>query len=426
MSSVEMEQLKTVIKKWEYSFREKNDRLPSKLDIKANADIHKLYLKYRALKSGGHSSHSKRNVSSGFKAAQPVHNSPPPETSDERGVEIMLESEIAEYENEDIESDLIPTVRELGPTPQANGKVLSIFDMRMTPPESSPLKSRQTSANPFTEFKTPTKVRVKHELRNTPTRTDRGKELIFNKLKNLSTENNHLETPKKKETQLGIDTQLVTPMYLGRTNKKFEFANGTSIIDSNENISSSPFVVQEMTPRVTVEVTPTRNPVIDFLVSPSPLKSHRFFTKKLTDVFHEIKAMENSDELEIEENEEEDIHEDIDNDNDGNQKPRRKKFTMKRTTRRWKMKPTIQANVDGDSIAKKNIHDEIKKLDDKQKTDLEAYMASDDESEEEPIIVKKAKPQSGAKKIKPMSNNYQRLKINDPRSKAFKRRMSRR
>ena len=69
------------------------------------------------------------------------------------------------------------------------------------------------------------------------------------------------------------------------------------------------------------------------------------FTKKLTDVFHEIKAMENSDELEIEENEEEDIHEDIDNDNDGNQKPRRKKFTMKRTTRRWKMKPTIQANV---------------------------------------------------------------------------------
>ncbi|ABN65256.2 predicted protein [Scheffersomyces stipitis CBS 6054] len=340
MSSVEMEQLKTVIKKWEYSFREKNDRLPSKSDIKANADIHKLYSKYRALKSGGHSSHSKRN-----------------------------------YENEDIESDLIPTVRELGPTPQANGKVLSIFDMRMTPPESSPLKSRQTSANPFTEFKTPTKVRVKHELRNTPTRTDRGKESIFNKLKNLSTENNHLETPKKKETQL---------------------------------------------------VTPTRNPVIDFSVSPSPLKSHRFFTKKLTDVFHEIKAMENSDELEIEENEEEDIHEDIDNDNDGNQKPRRKKFTMKRTTRRWKMKPTIQANVDGDSIAKKNIHDEIKKLDDKQKTDLEAYMASDDESEEEPIIVKKAKPQSGAKKIKPMSNNYQRLKINDPRSKAFKRRMSRR
>ena len=47
---MEVIEIKQKIKEWEYSFREKHNKPPSKSDIKENSEIHKLYSLYRAIK----------------------------------------------------------------------------------------------------------------------------------------------------------------------------------------------------------------------------------------------------------------------------------------------------------------------------------------------------------------------------------------
>ena len=73
------------------------------------------------------------------------------------------------------------------------------------------------------------------------------------------------------------------------------------------------------------------------------------------------------------------------------------------------------------------MHEEMQKLDTADRLDLARYIddeeSEEEESEEEEVVARKT---PASTKLHSISNNYQRLKINDPRSKKFKQRMKRR
>ncbi|KAK6456583.1 DNA replication/checkpoint protein [Scheffersomyces xylosifermentans] len=445
MESEEILQVRSDIKKWEYAFKEKNDRPPSKSDIKANVTIRSLYQKYKVLKSGGNpNKHIKRESSKTSGSSSFKDQASPFRDEKNQVVEIKISSDTedsndkSDHQNNNkstnIENTSIIPFSELGPTPQANGKVLSIFDVRLTPPESSPLKSKSgTTANqsvhtstndiPFVEFRTPTRAK-KLDLARTPTTASKRKESVFSKLRSLSEQdkmpseadqNDH----RRLQDTTNIPTEMETPRYLGRHNKKFELANPST---SHHNLPSSPFNIEVSPSKTPMEVTPVRNSVVDFSVSPSPLKPHRFISRRLSDVFNEIKAIEQSDISTGIDSIIEDINEDEEEeegDLDPTTRPYKKRH-IKRTTRNWKMKP-VSEDADKDRIGKKDIHIEIKKMEEKERGTLNSYITSDVESEEDDKPLK-AKHVPGVKQVKPVRMNYQRLKINDPRSKAFKRR----
>lgn len=374
-----MEDLKYQIKKWEHDFQKSHHRVPSKQDIKLHPEIRNLYKSYH-----------------NFKKPKDVK-------VEEKNEEDLVDIQISEVvtDTEEIETS---KPAELGPTPQANGKVLSIFDFRLTPPESSPLKGRKNKLPPPNDiFKTPTKTRVRDLLEVKGTS-------LTSKFQSLS------DSPSKQFT--GLET----PQYLGKNNKKFDFS-----IPSTAEINSSPIAPS---PSKTVLVTPTKA-IPTFLISPSPLKPHRFLNKKLSDVFNEFK---NIQEENLEEQFEEEIEHESDYETDtgtetGSTYKRKKKFTQKRTTRRFKMKPRL-AEETSDKLVRKDVHKEIAKL---TKTELEKIntaMHSEEVKEEHPETDSdeeyvKQDPKNTKGMVKRTNNNFQRLKINDPRAKAFKRRMRR-
>ena len=107
-------EIKLKIKEWEYAFRKQHNKLPSKADIKDDVEIHKLYSLYKSIKLGQQQKPSK----------QETVNEP------------------ASVQSSPVKKNDYSPRGELGPTPQANGRVLSIFDLKMTPPDSSPLKHK--------------------------------------------------------------------------------------------------------------------------------------------------------------------------------------------------------------------------------------------------------------------------------------------
>ncbi|ODV77897.1 uncharacterized protein CANTADRAFT_28519, partial [Suhomyces tanzawaensis NRRL Y-17324] len=342
--------LKHQIKTWEHQFQKQHNRLPSKQDVKLDPKIYKLYKTYRTVKTQNQVPVKAKELEININVND-VQSDQEPEAEDET----------PEYQN---------VQGELGPTPQANGKVLSIFDFRFTPPDSSPLKQKETSTGNEL-FKTPTKLKPVSPFNNNP-----------------------LDTPVKSQA-----SPIQTPRLV--------------------KINSSPF-------NNSPTKTPVRSTTLDFLVSPSPLKSHRFLSKKLSDVFNDFKSIQEEDNHYLEEEIEEEIEEE-ESTNDPAVPRKKKKFTQKRTTRRWKIKPRL-AEVGEDELKGKNIHKEIEKINKEDHDQLVAFIDSDnaesDSSDDNDEYVSK-EPKNTKGMIKPISMNYQRLKINDPRAKAFKRRMGR-
>lgn len=396
------------IKEWERDFSAKNGRIPSKADIKAEPTIYEAYKAYNSSKDKKRKDKkTSRLKPATTKAAEPV-------------AELILES-VAEPVMEEPEFDFVSGLTdneeetqkivlnaELGPTPQANGKVLSIFDMIMSPPESSPIKKTRpllsSPSGPLNIFKTPTKAAKKLQFTDlTPSRTGR----------NIMAQLQQVATPSRSE-----DLIVETPFYLGKVNNKFLFREEDS--PEKPGVQSFPS-------------TPTRSgsSVVNFQVSPSPLKSQRFLSfgnnKKVSDIFNDYKSIQidETQRLEIEEEfqeEEEDVAEGPEEVGPQNSKKRRK-ITQKRTTRNWKIKPKFDDQTD--TFDGKNVHDEIQKMEiQKDEVDVEEE-ASDDEVYSRPVPAKSTKKATPGK-INPISNNFQRLKINDPRAKKFKQRMKRR
>ena len=359
-------EIKQKIKEWEYSFREKNNRVPSKTDIKENLEIHKLYSLYRAIKLGKQPKQPEKPYKSEHIPESPVRR------------------------------NVFDSKEELGPTPQANGRVMSIFDLKMTPPESSPLKNKSTDttilSSPQKMSMPPPDSPLKKITAETPTK---------NRIKSFA-------TPTKPRA---IDFSSFTPGYRQQNIQ-------TPL--SNRNGSS----------------------IVDFQVSPSPLKPLRGIGKKLADLYKS--AIEEAENLgasefaqEIIEEQDEVIHDEDKNkengesenesDNDKENKGTfKRKRTQKRLTKRVKMAP--RPVIERPTLDNVDIQEKVSKMEEKERKHIEAYINSeneeevDDEQENNSLV-----SESPIKKTrKPIAQNYQRLKINDPRAKRFKQRMRRR
>ncbi|WPK23976.1 hypothetical protein PUMCH_001228 [Australozyma saopauloensis] len=424
----ELEQCRSEIKVWEKSFAAEFDRLPTKADIKANSAIRKAYKRYQSLKS---------------RALK----------TEESKINAIPESSLFNFvfsDDSDVES-LEPTFNaELGPTPQANGKVLSLFDVIPSPPESSPLKSRlfdlaksstefgqvpilrQIGDLPFklSQFLSPSKKKGDALTFKTPTKA--VKPLTFSSL-----------TPSRSSASLSSRLQMAaqsspkarknsfegseTPLYLGKVNSRFSME---SLSPYKNALSQSPSL--EASPTKALHQTPTK-PAMKFQVSPSPLKTQRVLLlgggKRISTLFNELQNLAKDESLEVQKLEierelqiqEEDVLS-LEEEEDERMKIRRRKAkTQKRTTRRYKMKP--RAENDAEGFDGKDVHAEIAKLNDVTHQDSEEEEESN--SDDENTLPAKAKrPPSTT--LRPISNNYKRLKINDPRTKRFKQRMRRR
>ncbi|KAF6067051.1 DNA replication and checkpoint family protein [Candida albicans] len=305
-------EIKSKIKEWEYAFRKQHNKLPSKADIKDDVEIHKLYSLYKSIKSGQQQKPSK----------QETVNEP------------------ASVQSSPVKRNDYSPRGELGPTPQANGRVLSIFDLKMTPPDSSPLKHKSDKASPSAFAMPPPQSPVK----------------------------NIIETPTKSK------------------NKSF--------------------------------VTPIKGRKI------------RSIGKRLTEVYNtslkeaeDLKSFNLEEEFQSHEEQESEETETTTN-NDRKIAPRSKR-TQKRSTRRVKMAPRPVNSKP--SLENVNLQDHITKLEEGERKQLVAYMDSDEDDENRDGEVGIASVfESPTKKTRmPVSNNFKRLKINDPRSRRFKQRMRR-
>ncbi|CUM51948.1 unnamed protein product [Debaryomyces tyrocola] len=445
-------QLKQAIKVWEHEFQRSNKRIPSRLDIKVDPKVYELYKTYKVLKA---KTNNLRNIQD--KRALESANI---------GIDInMSESQsdiedVEEFNNENSDSSnnqLENQDTELGPTPQANGKVLSFLDIRLTPPDSSPLKnkaskgtdtySRQEDEVPEDTFKTPTKTRVNRinllELTPTNNRGPRNKSLMQKLEQASSAKNTRIEMHTPEGNKVSLLHNMETPQYLAKVNNKFNF-------DMDDDSNDKDYVVAEGLPINSISsirsniidpITPTKLPAsLNFQVSPSPLKPHRLFSfgnnRKLSDIFNDYKNIkEDPDLINGIENEEEaaelDDNDDIIDRDTSTNVPKRKRITQKRTTRRWKIKPNMEETKE-DKLKNANIHDEVKKIDDEARKNLVDYMEvndmheEDETTSEEEYVHQDPNHKDMKGKVKPVRTNYQRLKINDPRIKKFKKRMQNR
>ncbi|CAK9436269.1 uncharacterized protein LODBEIA_P08270 [Lodderomyces beijingensis] len=367
--NVDIVKVKQDIKNWEHSFTDAHRRLPSKADINDNADIKNLYALYKSLKSG----------------------KPPRAVSKSRPEQDKLESKNSNRE------DVPATPKgELGPTPQANGRILSIFDMKWTPPESSPLKHKIPDAT----------------LEHSPS-------LLVDsmpELKGTTEENgNHtFATPTKKPKSINA-----TPSNTAK--RKLNFSDIETPRYMKTSLSTPSFAK-------------TTSNVVEFQVSPSPLRPQKMF-KKLTDVYkasiEDPVCFEESDaagNVPAEKNPEDSVEveggalaaEEASSDSKVHLK---KSKTQKRQTRRSKMAP--RPTDEAQSLEHVNIREEIACLDERQKKSLLGYINSDSEDEEHDVDPSHANQSPVKRTRKPMAENYKRLKINDPRSRRFKQRMRR-
>lgn len=435
------------IKSWEKSFRTETGRLPSKNDVKADKEIYNAYKTYNHLKSK-QAKDEKRDKKDVLNESDKQNESKNAELEDTL---IDIVSGTFDVDQSDDETPKPALSGGLGPTPQANGKVLSLFDM-MSPPQSSPSKQDPKAAfvapksSPVTQdFKTPTKAVKRLDFSDlTPSVKNLTKKALTEQLRQA-------ESPQRATVSISgtVDQQspVATPFYLNKISKKFSFKD-----EDVETLPSKSLAEPSTPSRATTSV--------DFLISPSPLKSERFLSfgtkKKISDLFNETKDLKIDIELklqfdkelellqqaELEEEQEEPEENEIPN-------PRRKRqrITQKRTTRRWKIKPR-EVTDDQSTMDGKDVQEEVRKLNDQQHQELATYVGNGDRASNEVVTDEDTesseeedgsdiddetflKPKStnytlSQQKLKPISNNFQRLKINDPRSKRFKQRMRRR
>lgn len=475
--------LKHQIKQWEREFLRVNNRKPSSSDVRKEQHIAEMYKEYQTLRLA-RKSEQERKPTEKTNAHHTNHNVN--SRTKPKSNESIEDTKSKENNTEPKEHNSPLANAELGPTPQAFGKVLLIFDYRMTPPDSSPVK---TSA-PVDVFRTPTKLK---KISGSPLKSMASNAIDSPKpeaefktpksTKNVMARLSELASPKKlvktvaaqlqelagkdkgmegynikEEThkvevhkeeaqdvaahqlevrhlngQLSI-TQLMTGLISPKKPQLQAFSMSPS---KNRTLPATPnksgmneftagtpqylSVTFESFPKKD-QTTPVKQTSMPFLVSPSPLKPHRFLTRKLTDVFNEAQSIEPLDE-EFAFNEE--VEEEVE---DEAERPlKKKKYTQKRTTRRWKIKPRMGPEED-DDLQTKNVHAEIAKIAKSKEDEFDSYMKSEGEeleSESDDDVYKREVPKNTKGMRAPISNNFQRSRINDPRAKAFKRRMRR-
>lgn len=404
MSDDNILRCKLRIKEWENNFKEKNGKVPSKEDAKAS-EIWSVYQMYNKLKA-----RTRR------KTHEPEEEDSKAKTETNRQASIQTEDHSTSNPSIVAQSpkNALKAEAEFGPTPQANGRVLLIFDMISGTPELSPLKPKNEdpknlpfSSNPDTGFKTPTRPPRQITFAElTPSRSSASRPSVAEKLAMAL-------SPTRTPSQAVAET----PFYLRRAELPAQIG---------AKLESEP-------------QTPSKTAVVTFQVSPSPLKPVRIlsFGKKISDLANELREIDEEElaaqrlEYGFEETEDDGDCEQGEptTENAGAQKRRRKAITQKRTTRRWKIKPRSDDGTTT-SLEGKNVHDEVQRLQEKEQTHRANYLngVANEESEEEDNLEQQQQAQkpARARKHNLVSNNFKRLKINDPRTRRFKRMRGRR
>lgn len=435
--------IKHQIKSWEHEFRRINNRLPTKSDIKSNDAIYKLYKQYGA---STYRSHKVNKDIDGKRGKE-----------DNRGFEVDIhifdspsdveEEAISNSENINKEPKIMHN-SELGPTPQANGKVLSIFDVKLTPPVSSPLLMKNgTAMNKKKEasdgggFKTPQRKPLGcTNLQSSKNLDPSSQPLLLKKLENALHETNEESNLTPARNIQLVFKYLETPQYIRKTNRKFDFQNSPLAKEVQANALPRIETPENRTEKKNlsygVPLTPTKSSPLNFRVSPTPLKTNRVFSfgnKRLAEIFDDFKTITSSEDIAEEEtssNEAKpsaisplspcDEHYDLSiAEQDTYEKKR-----VRRTTRRWRLRPDTE---EAPLRRKVDVHREIQKLDAEQKGvvnshDNESEVEEDGETTGRQKRSNEEYAQSSKNKILPTSTNYQRLKINNPQIRAFKRR----
>ncbi|KAK9475394.1 DNA replication/checkpoint protein [Dipodascopsis tothii] len=155
--------LRAAIKAWEYAFREEHGRAPGKQDIRDNAEMAAKYKAYHRAKEQAKrpaspvrtSPESRPSSRADDGAAQSAFQTP---TKRRRTGAEQLQTPVRSDEH--AEPDSSPAVRRrspmvIGPTPQANGRVLGIFDIEASPEMPTPPSGRREAV-----LTTPTKQAV--------------------------------------------------------------------------------------------------------------------------------------------------------------------------------------------------------------------------------------------------------------------------
>lgn len=437
--------VKREIKTWEHQFQQQNNRIPTKADVKDNDKVLNLYKAYKNLKhkQQGLPQHDKttRQLHPGRQKHQQLHSQYSKEPLNSAFTESSIDiiRDISDNEINDEDSNLTEAQTmlnqnsNLGPTPQAGGKVLSIFDMKLTPPESSPLKNKSESLNQEStepnnfEFKTPTKPSVINQG-ITPNKPSSSNASFMQRIANIAALKSPIRTPSHNNINNNMHSLIQTPSYLNRNISKFDFSKKNQSRSSPfvSGIESSP--VENQDTSMDFPETPSRQTPTTFQVSPSPLKSQAFVNvggnKRLLDVFQDHKNISISNE---EMNEYEDEHLDENDENSVTALPSRQRSkTQKRTTRRWKIKPNVASQEDVLQI--KNVHEVLEKINEKKESNLDRMIQGEsneqeqEEQEEADQVIANNSSNTGRKKIAPISHNYKRLKINKKGKGKFRRR----
>lgn len=434
MSEPKLLRYKRRIKDWEKQFLAENGKLPSKSDCKADKEIWKAYKTYTQLKEADKIVKPQEKEGSG----KPIDTAKEEKSKSTASAKADPELE----DNEELQEPELGLNAEFGPTPQANGKVLSIFDMIVSPPESSPLKQKKQDisigqfssptkplsylpsprkAHSADVFKTPTKAPRKLQFTDlTPLRGSPTKKSVLAQLQQAS-------SPQKPLTVTELTLGEETPLYLGKVNKMFLF--------KEEDSDSSPIKRNVYSTPVKKSTSP-----VNFNTTPSPLKPLRLLSfgskKSLSALFHECQNLKIDEEFEAQKEEiEREIEasgvKDIQEGEIEEPAPsrKRKRITQKRTTRNWKIKP--RGENETEEFDGKDVHAELQKIHEGELKEFLEYMENGEDvddaiTDDDETYVKPDLFKTSGKKKKPLSNNYQRLKINDPRTKRFKQRMKRR
>ncbi|VEU22308.1 DEKNAAC103343 [Brettanomyces naardenensis] len=325
----------------------------------------------------------------------------------------------------------------LGPTPQLDGRVLGIFDIQLRlqkSPDSDPSPSKRRVSSPRKEppvttansnfpasmdFKTPTKIRIDPQFK-TP---QQGIGSARKRLQFAEQTPQYLRDVTEKVSILDYDGILSDLSDLSGIESESDEYSDDSVVEKVEDDTGSIF-------------TSPATPNTQKLIEPSPI-IRRHYEKSLYTISQELKGLqknlellrEESGEAEVVENDVvEEIKEDVKPDYDPIAKYRKKVKTVKRTTRRVKMKTMGPEDVD-DELAGVDLQKRMKLLGNenegvKRKEEEVDVHEEEEEEEEEEVYERKMirSPPSKKKKRNPLATNFVRLKINQHHGGRFRKR----
>lgn len=350
--------LKQEIKEWEHNFTKNHGVKPTHEDIKLDLDIQLKYKKYNKYKKELKYLQEKENLQTPRKNKE-FHYATPRKSD-----------ELATPQRHDLTPHESPSpmkTKEIGPTPQLEGRVLSIFDI----PVNSPL-SQPPPPNPIV-FKTPSKKKIT-SLFDTPTTTTNRKVQ---------------ETPSYLQGQ-------VSPVML--SSQEAVFAIGAGGLEKSSQLLRTP---DKTTIEFNIEPSPMMSPVRRTVKRKSLFEKMNELTQFKSDVEKYEKDEEDLNKIILEENRQilslnqEDDEWDLmnetssvqvemtqnekqDEEKDNHERLRKKIKTQKRSTRRRKMKP-LEFNGN-DELLLVNIHEKLKMLDEEQQ---ETFQRENEISDEE-------------------------------------------